>query len=499
MGREEYLLEMKHIQKSFPGVQALKGANLSVKKGSVHALMGENGAGKSTLMKVLIGIYQPDEGEIIFKGKQQKIHSTEIALKLGISMIHQELTPILDMKVCENIFLGREPVKKIIHLVDDKKLIADTTALFDELGIQGISPVSKMRDLSIAQIQMVEIAKAFSYESDLIIMDEPTSAISEAEVQTLFTMIRSLKQRGISIIYISHKVDEIFAVSDEITVFRDGEYVGTELTENMTRDKLFSMMVNRDLTNYFVKSEHEIGEIIFETRHLTVDGLIEDINLTLHKGEILGLAGLMGAGRTEIVETIFGLHKISSGEIYKDGRKIDIKNTTDAINHKISLATEDRKLFGLFLDLSVKQNTTICRLGKLCNKLTFVKNKKEEQITEQMVQKLNIKTPSINQLVHNLSGGNQQKVVLAKWLLTEPDILILYEPTRGIDVGAKSEIYAIMDELTRQGKSIIMISSEMPEVLGMSDRILVIQGGRITAEFSRGEATQEKIIQYAVN
>lgn len=499
MEKVEYLLKMKNIQKSFPGVQALKDANLQVKKGSVHALMGENGAGKSTLMKVLIGIYQPEGGEIWFKGKPQKISSTEVALKLGISMIHQELTPILDMKVCENIFLGREPIKKVTRLVDDKKLLANTNDLFNELGIKGISPACKMRDLSIAQIQMVEIAKAISYQSDLIIMDEPTSAISETEVQTLFEMIRLLKQRGISIIYISHKVDEIFAITDEITVFRDGEYVGTETTENMSKDKLFSMMVNRDLTNYFVKSKHEIGEVVFETKHLTVDGLITDINIKLHRGEILGLAGLMGAGRTEIVETIFGLHKITSGEIYKNGKKIEIKCVADAIKNKISLATEDRKLYGLFLDLSVKQNTTICNLDQLCSKISFVKRKEEEKVTNQMVDMLNIKMPSIHQYVHNLSGGNQQKVVLAKWLLTQPDILILDEPTRGIDVGAKSEIYSIMDDLTKQGKSIIMISSEMPEVLGMSDRILVVQGGQIRAEFSREEATQEKIIQYAVN
>jgi inositol transport system ATP-binding protein len=494
----EYILQMKGIKKSFPGVQALNNVSLNVKKGTVHALMGENGAGKSTLMKVLIGIYQADEGEIIFKGNSVTIGNTHNALKLGISMIHQELNPVMEMKVSENIFLGREPISKFTRLVDDKKLYADTMDLFEKTGIMGISPNTKMKELSIAKIQMVEIAKAISYDSDLIIMDEPTSAISESEVETLFNIIRSFKEKGIATIYISHKVDEIFKISDEITVFRDGEYIGTENTSDMTHEKLFSMMVNRDLKDYFVKTRNEIGDdVVLEVKNLTRTGKFKDVSFKLYRGEILGIAGLMGSGRTEIVEAIFGIHPYNSGEIFKDGKKLDITCVRDAIQNKISLATEDRKLYGLFLNLSVKHNISICCLNRFSNKLALVKTKPETDCVKEMATNLRVKTPSINQIVNNLSGGNQQKVVLCKWLLTQPDILILDEPTRGIDVGAKAEIYNIMDTLAKQGKSIIMISSEMPEILGVSDRIIVVRGGQITAEFDKNEATQEKIIKYA--
>lgn len=497
MEGRELLLEMVDIQKQFPGVLALNHAQLKVRKGTAHALMGENGAGKSTLMKILLGIYQKDGGKIFFKGREETIASPEAALKLGISMIHQELTPILDMRVCENVFLGREPVKRITRLVDEAKLVENTKKLLASLGITGIEPQEKMRNLSIAQWQMIEIAKAFSYNSDLIIMDEPTSAISEAEIKTLFKIIRQLKARGISIIYISHKIDEIYAICDEITVFRDGSYVGTDSVGNMPRERLFTMMVDRDLSNYFIKSSHEIGEVFFETKHLTVEGKITDVNLSLRRGEILGIAGLVGAGRTEIVETIFGLHKISSGEIYKNGKQIFIRNVADAIENGIALASEDRKVFGLCLGLDILSNITICNLKKYCNRLQLVKRREETKVSRNMIDKLKIKTPSMAQYAKNLSGGNQQKIVLAKWLLMEPDILILDEPTRGIDVGAKSEIYAIMDELTRQGKSIIMISSEMPEVIGMSDRVLVVREGKVVGELQGEEISQERIIQHA--
>jgi len=494
----DYILQMKGIKKRFSGVIALSGANLMVKRGTVHALVGENGAGKSTLMKVLIGLYHADEGEIIFNDKHVNISSIHQALNLGISMIHQELSSIMDMRICDNVFLGREPEIKVKGFINDGKLIKNTADLFESLGIKGISPKEKMSNLSVARLQMVEIAKAVSYNSDLIIMDEPTSAISEAEVEMLFNIISSLKKKNIAIIYISHKMDEIYKITDEITVLRDGEYIGTKPTSEMTRDMLYTMMINRDLKNYFVKSKREIGnEIALEVRNLSCKGVFDDISFNVKKGEILGIAGLMGAGRTEIVESIFGLRKTNAGEIYKSGEKITINNVADAIKNKLSLATEDRKQFGLFLELPVKQNVSICYLSEICNKLLLVKKNKEIQKVTDIISALRVKTPSLAQFVKNLSGGNQQKVVLSKWLLTSPDILILDEPTRGIDVGAKTEIYNIMDNLTKQGKAIIMISSEMPEILGVSDRIIVVRGGKITGEFAVEEATQEKIIKCA--
>jgi len=495
-----FLLEMDEICKSFPGVRALDRAKLRVTRGTVHALMGENGAGKSTLMKILIGIYHADTGKIIFKGQEAEITSPNIALKMGIAMIHQELMPILDMRVYENIFLGREATN-FMRLVDDRAMIRACSDLFGELGIEGISPTTKMRELSVAYLQMVEIAKAYSFHSDLIIMDEPTSAISEKEVETLFRMIRKLRGEGIGIIYISHKIDEIFEICDEITVFRDGKFVGHDTVANMTRDHLYSLMVARDLTNYFAKSKHERGEVLFEVKNLSLDKKFHDISFQLRKGEILGICGLMGAGRTEIVETIFGIRKASGGTLYRNGREIAINSVRDAMRQGIALATEDRKTYGLFLELDIRQNTTICYLNQISRRSPFLRQKKETELTNGMVNALNVKTPSIYQMARNLSGGNQQKVVLAKWLISEPDILILDEPTRGIDVGAKSEIYSIMDDLTKRGKSIIMISSEMPEIIGMSDRIIVVREGEITAELDNSDrqVTQEDIIRYAAN
>lgn len=496
MGKD-YILQMKGINKSFPGVKALDNAKLNVEKGTVHALVGENGAGKSTLMKILIGIQQPDDGTINFKGSSVTIKNTHDALKMGISMIHQELYPIMEMTVSANIFLGREPVNKLTGMVNKKKILSDTIELFKKINIVGISPKAKMKDLNIANMQMVEIAKAVSYNADLIIMDEPTSAISEKEVDTLFNIIRELRKKKISIIYISHKLDEIFRISDEVTVLRDGKYIGTEETSKMNNDKLFTMMVNRDLDDYFIKTSNKKEKIVFEVKNLTSAGKFKDISFKVYQGEILGIAGLMGAGRTEIVESIFGMAKYDSGEIYKDGKKIVIKKVKDAIRNKISLATEDRKLYGLFLGLSVKHNITISSLNKFSGKSTFVNSKAETKEVKQIIKRLTVKTPSINQILNNLSGGNQQKVVLCKWLLTDPDILILDEPTRGIDVGAKAEIYSIMESLTKMGKSIIMISSEMPEILGVSDRILVIKSGQISVELDKKEATQKKIIENA--
>jgi inositol transport system ATP-binding protein len=491
------ILQMTGISKSFPGVQALDDVHLEVKKGTVHALMGENGAGKSTLMKILIGIYKANSGEILFKGEKVVIDSVHKALGLGISMIHQELNPVMEMRVCDNIFLGREPVYTGTGLVNEGKLIADTQELLDYVGIKGVKPGTKMKKLSIANIQMVEIAKALSYKSDLIIMDEPTSAITEGEIRLLFKIIKQLQEKGISFIYISHKVDEIFEIADVITVLRDGRYIGTEKVSDMTRPKLFSMMVNRDLGEYFKRTKRELGEICLEVRNLTKAGVFKDVSFQLHRGEILGIAGLLGAGRSEIVESIYGLRKIDSGEIWKDGKQLKIRRTLDAIKNKIALAPEDRKMMGLFLSLSVRINISICHLKTFLNKLRLINEKEEENSVRTMSDKLRIKTPSLEQLVNNLSGGNQQKVVLSKCLLTNPDVLILDEPTRGIDVGSKSEIYKIMDDLATAGKGIIMISSEMPEVIGMSDKIIVVREGEVAAILNHDEASQEKIIEYA--
>jgi len=496
LASEAYLLEMEDISKAFAGVQALDHATLRVKPGTVHALVGENGAGKSTLMKILLGIYTPDSGKIIFKGEELHQITPEMALNKGISMIHQELSPVLDMRVCDNIYMNREPSGRF-GLVNDRQLIRNTRELFESLHFTKLDPAAYMRSLSMAEMQMVEIAKAVSYNSDLIIMDEPTSSLTEAEVEMLFQIIDHLRDRGISIIYISHKMDEIFRMCDEITVFRDGRLVGSDLTGNLDLNQLFSMMVNRDMGDYFHKSRHDIGDPVLTVSHLTLPGKVRDVSFTLRRGEILGFAGLVGAGRTEIVESIFGLHPKARGTIAFGDKQFNTFSVSQAIDNGMALATEDRKTFGLFLGLSVRQNISICSLDVLSNRMSFIRRDAERQQVEEAIQNLKIKTPGAEQLVYALSGGNQQKIVLAKWLATEPDILILDEPTRGIDVGSKAEIYQIMDDLSRAGKSIIMISSEMPEIIGMSDRVLVVQNGRIAGELTGEEIRQDNIIRMA--
>ncbi|TDT56505.1 monosaccharide ABC transporter ATP-binding protein (CUT2 family) [Fonticella tunisiensis] len=491
----EYVLEMKNISKTFPGVRALNNVQLKVKKGTVHALMGENGAGKSTLMKILIGMYRPDGGTIKFKGKEVKFKSTHDALQAGISMIHQELSPVPYMTIAENIFLGRESLYKKTFWVNDREMERKTEELLKQLEIS-LNPKMKMKELSTAYTQMVEIAKAISYNSELIIMDEPTSAITEREVEHLFKIIEWLKKKGVSIIYISHKMDEIFKIADEITVFRDGSYVDTCSVKNITKEKLIEMMVGREITQLFPKEEAEIGKVLLEIKNFTRAGKFYDINLKVRKGEILGLAGLMGSGRSEIMESLFGVVKADKGEIYIKGKQVHINSPADAIKHKLAFLTEDRKISGLFLPLSVKDNMYISSINNYIEKL-FINSKKVNKDCEEEVKLLNIKTPGLDQIVNNLSGGNQQKVLIARWLLTDPDILILDEPTRGIDVGAKAEIHRLMSKLAKQGKAIIMISSELPEILGMSDRIVVMHEGKITGELTRKEATQEKIMSYA--
>lgn len=491
----ENLLKLENITKTFPGVKALDNVKLSIKKGTVHGLMGENGAGKSTLMKIIIGVLKPDSGEIEFKGKPLKLKSPADALKNGISMIHQELSPVPEMTVAENIFLGREPVK--YGLVDEGKLYENTYKLLKELEIN-LDPYTKMKELTTAYMQMVEIAKSISYNSDLIIMDEPTSAITEKEVSQLFKMIRKLKESGVSIIYISHKMDEIFEITDECTVFRDGRFIGTELSKNLTTDDLISMMVGRRVEQIFPKEEHNnFGDTILEVKNLSCKGKFENVNFKIRKGEILGFAGLMGAGRSEVMETIFGITPRTSGEIYINGKLADIRSPKDAIDLGIGFLTEDRKGTGLFLPLSVADNTILSDLKSYDNSLRLVDEEKVRSICEEQRKKLRIKTPSIHQKVESLSGGNQQKVLLARWLLMDPDILIIDEPTRGIDVGAKSEIHKIMSDLSKMGKAIIMVSSELPEIIGMSDRVIVMHEGHLSGELERSESTQERIMAYA--
>ena len=491
---QDNVLVMEHISKSFPGVKALNDVHLTVRRGTVHALMGENGAGKSTLMKVLIGMYIADEGNILFQGKPVRIENTQQALRMGISMIHQELSPEPYMTVAENIYLGREPVGRL-GLIDKKKMVADTKALLGRLEIN-INPNRVMRELSVANTQMVEIAKAISYDSRLIIMDEPTSAITEREVAHLFRMIRTLKEQGVGVIYITHKMDEVFQIADEITVLRDGQYIDTVAAANTDRNSLIAMMVGRELTNLFPKEDATIGEVVLSVRNLTRNGIVHDVSFDLRRGEILGLAGLMGAGRTEVIEGVFGIKPIDAGEITIMGKPVQIKSPADAIRHGMALLTEDRKLTGIMGVLSVRDNMMIASLGNYA-KAGFMNKRIINDTCAREKTRLELKTPSMDQVIRLLSGGNQQKVLVSRWLLTVPEILILDEPTRGIDVGAKSEIHRLMSKLAQEGKAIIMISSELPEILGMSDRVLVMHDGRVGGEFARKDATQENIMRAA--
>ena len=489
----DYVLTMEGITKTFPGVRALSDVQLRTRKGTVHALMGENGAGKSTLMKCLIGIYLADSGTITFRGERLHITNTHQALSKGISMIHQELSPIPEMTVAENIYLGREPTTWY-GLVDMRKMNRMTTELLERLHIK-IKPTAKMRELSIANTQLVEIAKAVSYDSDLIIMDEPTSAITEAEVEGLFNIIRSLRAQGRTIIYISHKMDEIFKITDEITVFRDGQYIATDPTPEMTHGKLIEKMVGRTLTDMFHKEQVDIGQVFLEVENLSGKGF-RNVSFQVKRGEILGVAGLIGAGRTELLEGVFGVTRTHGGTIKVEGKEVSIRSPADAKRAGMALLTEDRKLSGLYMNASVRENMFIANINRYLLG-PFVRFGKIEKDCAKMRDLMRIKTPSLMQIVKNLSGGNQQKVLISRWLLTEPDLLILDEPTRGIDVGAKSEIYRLMTEFVRSGKAIIMISSELPEILGMSDRIMVMHEGDKAGELSRAEADQEKILHLA--
>ena len=485
---------MTDIVKTFPGVQALKGVQLKVRPGTVHTLMGENGAGKSTLMKCLIGIHPPTSGKIVFDGKEVQFKTTKEALESGISMIHQELSPVPERSVAENLWLGRAPLKFGV-VVDHKKMREDSAALFEKLGLD-VDPDAKMGDLTVAKMQMVEIAKAVSYDSKIVIMDEPTSSLTESEVEHLFRIIAELKAKNVAIIYISHKMDEIFRISDDISVFRDGEFIATDRAENLNVDKLIQLMVGREVTAMFPKVDCPIGDTILKVEHLAAGRAVKDVSFELHRGEILGFAGLVGAGRTETAEAIFGMRRVTGGKIYKDGVELHIKSPEEAIANRIGLLTEDRRGNGIFGLLSIKDNTCMANMKAYGLPL---KEKKMRADTEEYIKKLNTKTPSIETPIKNLSGGNQQKVLVGRWLLTNPDILIVDEPTRGIDVGAKSEIHALITKLAGEGKAIILISSELPEVMGMSDRIVVMHEGTMTGLVERKDFSSELILKYATS
>ena len=490
---EQYLLEMKGICKSFPGVKALQNVDLQLKAGEVHALLGENGAGKSTLIKVLGGIYHAEEGEIIIDGQKVNIDGVVAARHAGISIVHQELVLVPYMTVAENIFLGREPGTKMN--VDRRKMVEEAQKLLDtyEMNIDANMLVER---LTIAQQQMVEIVKAISFNSKILVLDEPTSSISDKEVGFLFNTMRNLTKAGVGIIYISHKMSELAEICDRVTVMRDGQTVGTKVVKETTTDNLIALMVGRELTNYYTRDYLEPGEVILKCEHISDGKMAKDASFELHKGEIIGFAGLVGAGRSETMKAIFGLAPHATGDVYVKGQKVKIKSPIDALKYGIALVPENRKEEGLYKVQSVRFNSTIEVLGSFIRHL-HVDGKKEEEITQKYIDMMKTKTPSQDQIIGNLSGGNQQKVIIGRWLATNPEVLILDEPTRGVDVGAKAEIYAIMNELVKQGMSIIMISSELPEIINMSDRIYVMNEGRVTGCLDHDTVTQESIMTLA--
>ncbi len=488
-------LEMRHISKTFPGVRALEDVSLTVGPGEVHALLGENGAGKSTLMKILAGAQGKDSGEILLNGRPVEIDTPQKAMSLGISIIYQEFNLVPSLSAAENIFLGREPRAVLPGFVNVKTLYAEAQRVLDNLGVK-INARTPVNRLSIAQQQMVEIAKATSRQSRIIIMDEPSATLTDHELRALFGLIRQLKSEGVSVIYISHRLEEIIEICDRATIMRDGKWIATEEVSSLNREEIIRLMVGRELKEAIPKVAAPVGDPALEVRHLRRKGVLHDISFTVHKGEIVGIAGLVGAGRTETARVIFGADPLDSGEILVEGRPVSIRSPQDAIRNGIGFVTEDRKHQGLVLGMSVRENTTIANLGSI-SRLSFINRPQERGIAEKYRKDLSTKTPTIEQKVQNLSGGNQQKVVLSKWLFTGSKILLFDEPTRGIDVGAKSEIYKLMNELAAQGVAIVMISSELPEVMGMSDRILVMHEGRVTGELSRSEASQERIMTLA--
>ena len=496
----EYRLEMHNVVKTFPGVKALNGAQLQLKPGTVHALMGENGAGKSTLMKCMFGIYHMDEGEVIYEGEKVQINGPLDALNRGIAMVHQELQPIPERSIGENIFVGRYPTKKIgpITVIDHDKMYEDAARVLKEVHLN-FDPRAKLGSLSVSQMQLVEIAKAVSADCKVLILDEPTSSLTAAEVEALFTIINELRDKGVSMVYISHKMDEILRISDEVTIMRDGQYIGTWESKDLTTDFIITKMVGRELSNLFPKRENVPGKVVFEVKDFTSINpkSFRHVNFNVKKGEILGVAGLVGAQRTELMEGLFGLRSHTSGTITFKGRELTINQPADAIKHGIALLTEDRRATGILGVLSIADNVSIASLNQYLIGGIMLDDGKIEQLVQDNVAKLSIKTPSSKTQIQSLSGGNKQKVLISRWLANDPEIFIMDEPTRGIDVGAKYEIYCIIAEMAKQGKSIIMISSEMSELIGMSDRIMVMCDGRCTGFIDGKDANQENIMALA--
>jgi ABC-type sugar transport system ATPase subunit len=493
----EKILRVVAVSKTFPGVKALNCVSFDLEKGEIHALVGENGAGKSTLMKILLGIYQPDAGAIEFKNREVVFENPQKALRNGISMIHQELMSFPEMTVWENIWIGREDSYSLLNIVKKTNMKKKTRELLAQFGLN-LDIGRKVGTLSVAEVQMLEIIRAVSYNAEVIIMDEPTSAIEEREIEPFFETIGKLKLEGVSIIYISHKLDEIFKIADRVSVLRDAALIGTKSVREITKDEMVSMMVGREISNiYPVKAPPLSGKYVFEARNICKRGLFEDVNIAVKKGEILGIAGLMGSGRSELVETLFGIRRKDKGEIFMDGLPIKVDSPKDAIKNGIAIVTEDRKMKGLILCRDVRENMSLVNLKHFC-RLSVINRQQEFKESRQMIETLSIKTPGLTALVNSLSGGNQQKIVLGKWLYRRPRLLIMDEPTRGIDVGAKFEIYKIMTRLACEGIGVIMISSEMPEVIGLSDRVLVMHNFRIKGELARSEASQEKIMKMAI-
>lgn len=490
----EIKIQLSGINKSFPGVKALDNVNFSVRKGTVHCLCGENGAGKSTLMKIINGLYKPDAGEILIDGKAVEIKNPIQAREYGIAMIAQELNYVPEMSIEENIFLGRLPVNKF-GKVDWKTVRSETIHFLEQEGLP-YKPDQKLKTLTVSDIQMLEIIKAISYNAQVVIMDEPTSAITNREVEILFEKIEELKKRGVSIIYISHKMEEVFRIADDITVLRDGTVVDSLPAAQLTLDKVIALMVGREMTNVYPKEDVPIGEPIFEVKKLNCKGVFKNISFHVCRGEIVGFAGLMGAGRTETMRAIFGLDSYDSGEIRIHGKEVSIKRPSDAIANNLVMLSEDRRRYGIIPVRSVMENASISSLDKFFYR-GHAHRKKEQEMVSEYFRRMNVKTPSLETLIQALSGGNQQKVLLAKWMLREPEVLILDEPTRGIDVGAKFEIYRLMTELVKEGKTIIMVSSELPELIGMCDRIYVMNKGIITGCLQKDEFSQETIMRFA--
>lgn len=497
----EYRLEMRDVVKTFPGVKALDHAQLKLKPGTVHALMGENGAGKSTLMKCMFGIYKMDEGQIFYEGEPVTIKDPLDALNRGIAMVHQELQPIPERSVAENIFVGRYPLKKLLGfypIIDHKKMYEDTARLLEEVRMP-FDPKAKLGSLSVSQMQLVEIAKAVSANCKVLILDEPTSSLTENEVEALFRIVEDLKAKGVSIVYISHKMDEILRISDEVTIMRDGQYIGTWEAKDLTNDMIITKMVGRELTNLYPPRENVPGEVVFEVKDFTSINpkSFRDVSFQLRKGEILGVGGLVGAQRTELMEGLFGIRAHSKGHIYYKGEELKINRPRDAIKRGLAMLTEDRRATGIMGVLSIADNVSIASLDKYVDAGIVLNNRKIEKLVSDNVAKLSIKTPSSKTRIQSLSGGNQQKVLISRWLANDPDVFILDEPTRGIDVGAKYEIYCIIADLAKQGKSIIMISSEMGELIGMSDRVMVMCDGKVTGFIDGDKANQENIMELA--